>query len=210
MQRLYQKPFAGKSEHRGKIWQGLVAEEAFDPLEARLGRHRKLVRIAMFAWVLLIACPIRYWRLDRGTEPTWIFALNYAAAQGSAVASKIIFTMGPLAYLTFPYHIGNNLVQGLLLQAGLWLILAAILASRHLLSGRFPAAKPGFVFVLLCPCYTTFLVFCEHRVLAAGYCADADRHVPVTGFMGSGKTTVGPLVAKKLGWRWRLAWDGIC
>ena len=91
-----------------------------------LGRFHRAARIALFSYVLLISCPIRYWPLESGIDGGWLFALNFAAAQGPAAASRMVFTMGPLTYLLCPQHIGGNLVHGLAFQAGLWLCLAAI------------------------------------------------------------------------------------
>ena len=99
------------------------------------GRIGKLVRIALYVYVVLIASPIRYWPLESGVDPSWRFALNYASAQGSAVASETVFTMGPLSYLTSPQHVGGNLAHGLLFQAGLWLILATIFADTFFRAG---------------------------------------------------------------------------
>ena len=91
-----------------------------------LARHRKLVRIALYLYVLLVACPIRYWPLESGIDQTWRFALNYARAHALAPGIDTVFTSGPLSYLIFPQHIGGNLAHGLLFQAGLWLALAVI------------------------------------------------------------------------------------
>lgn len=150
--------------------ESLSPTKTSDSLRAYLRRYDKLVRIALFAWVLLIACPIRYCRLDSGNgiDATWRFALNYAAAQGSAVASKIIFTMGPLGYLTFPENVGNNLMHGLFLQAGLWLILAAIFADIFFRS-RFPLrnlALFSFCFSLAVPLFWFEFVGTEYLLLA--------------------------------------------
>ncbi|MEO8128938.1 MAG: hypothetical protein ABJF23_12745 [Bryobacteraceae bacterium] len=98
-------------------------------LRAFVERHDTLTRSILFAYALLIACPVRYWPLGSGVDETWRFALNYAPVHGMMVGRDIIFTCGPLAYLIFPQHIGNNLAQGLLFQAGLWIVLAAILAD---------------------------------------------------------------------------------
>ena len=47
----------------------------------------------------------------------------------------MIFTCGPLVYLLFPEHVGNNLVQGLLFQTALWLSLATIFADVYFRAG---------------------------------------------------------------------------
>lgn len=39
---------------------------------------KAVVRVALFLWALLIACPVRYWPIDDTIDNTWVFALNYA------------------------------------------------------------------------------------------------------------------------------------
>ena len=146
----------------------LSPTETFDWLRASLGRHGNLVRIALYAYVILIACPIRYWPLESGVDETWRFALNYVSAQGSVVASETVFPMGPLSYLIFPEHIGGNLAHGLFFQAGLWLILATIFAEIFFRAG-FPLrnlALFSFCFALATPLFWFNFVGTENLMLA--------------------------------------------
>lgn len=131
-------------------------------------RIHKLVRIVLYAFVVLVACPIRYWPLEPGADATWRFALNYAAAQGTTVASQIVFTMGPLGYLLFPQHIGNNLIHGLLFQAGLWLVLAGIFADIFFRAGfgLRNLALFSFCFALATPLFWFDYVGTENLMLA--------------------------------------------
>jgi hypothetical protein len=123
---------------------------------------RRLMRVALYLWVLLLACPIRYSALESGTDATWRFALNYAKAHGLAMGRDIAYTCGPWVYLIFPENVGSNLEQGLLFQAGLWLVLAVILAdvfirgdfqvrNLTLFSFCFSLATPLFWFSVLGP-----------------------------------------------------------
>ena len=60
---------------------------------ARLAqRYSWLLRLALTAYVLLLACPIRYWKLESGPDSTWRFALNYAAAHGYAAGRELCST----------------------------------------------------------------------------------------------------------------------
>jgi hypothetical protein len=90
---------------------------------------RTLARILLFAWTVLVACPIRYWPVIDSCDNTWVSALNYAAAHGLAIGRDVIWTTGPLGYLVFPQDIGHNLAQGLAFQCGTWLVLTAIFAD---------------------------------------------------------------------------------
>jgi hypothetical protein len=126
------------------------------------------VQIALYAFVVLLACPIRYWPLEDGADATWRFALNYAAAQGSDVARQIVFTMGPLGYLLFPQHVGNNLIRGLLFQMCLWLVLAAILADIFFRVGfrLRNLALFSFCFALATPLFWFDYVGTENLIIA--------------------------------------------
>ena len=87
-----------------------------------------------------------------GWDPTWVFVLNYAAAHGM---KDIFFTYGPLGYLTFPQAFGNNLGQGLVFQACLWLFLAWEMACLFF-RGNLPLRNLllfSFFFALSTPLY---------------------------------------------------------
>jgi hypothetical protein len=115
--------------------------------QAFIGRHGKLARLVLYAYVVLIACPIRYWPLGDGAEDAWRFALNYAQVQGLTAGRDVIFTCGPLVYLLFPGHLGNNLAQGLLFQTALWLSVTTIFADLFF---RADIALRNLAFFSLC------------------------------------------------------------
>lgn len=131
-------------------------------------RIHKLLRSVLYAFIVLLACPIRYWPLEDGGDATWRFALNYAAAQGSAAASQVIFPTGPLGYLLFPQHVANNLIRGLLFQTGLWLVLAAILADLFFRAGFRVRnlALFSFCFALAAPLFWFDYVGTENLIIA--------------------------------------------
>lgn len=133
-----------------------------------LGSRSKLLRIALYLYVVLVACPIRYWPLGSTVDETWRFALNYAAAHGLAVGRDVIFPSGPLGYLVFPEHVGSNMEQGLLFQTGLWLSLAAILADVFFRAG-FPLrnlALFSFCFALAAPLFWFNFLGAENLMLS--------------------------------------------
>ena len=110
------------------------------------GRRATFARFLVFGYVLLIACPVRFWPLGDGVDPTWRFALNYSAAQGQAQAGDTVFTMGPLSYLLFPQNVGDNLAHGLLFQLGLWAVLALVFADIFFRAGFSPRNLGMFAF----------------------------------------------------------------
>ncbi len=97
----------------------------------RYAARRSWPRLVLYSFVLLIACPIRYFPFSVGLDPTWLFALNYAHVAGL----QPVFTNGPLSYLILPQHIGNNLSEGLVFQFAFWLVLAVIFAEIFFRSG---------------------------------------------------------------------------
>ena len=114
------------------------------------------------AFVILLACPVRYWPVQPGFDETWQFALNFAAANGYAIGRDYVYTVGPLAYLILPSHLGGNLEQALLFQAAMWVVWGVIVVDVFFhagFSGRslsvfslcFSFAAPWFWFNFLGP-----------------------------------------------------------
>ena len=98
-------------------------------------RSRLLVELACFCYALLVACPVRYWPIENDIDSTWVFASNYAAAHGLAFGRDIVWTSGPLGYLTFPQDLGNNVPQGLLFQFAIWSVVAFLFRELFFKSG---------------------------------------------------------------------------
>ncbi|MEO8594149.1 MAG: hypothetical protein ABI759_12585 [Candidatus Solibacter sp.] len=93
------------------------------------------VRLALYLFSVVLACPIRYWPMGRDVDSTWRFALNFAAAHGLLAGRDIVFTYGPLGYLVFPEDMGGNLIAGLTFQTILWAVMAAILFDLFFRAG---------------------------------------------------------------------------
>jgi len=93
------------------------------------------LRIALFLFAVLLACPIRYWPLGQNIDSTWRYALNFAAAHHLIAGRDVVFTYGPLGYLVFPEDQGGNLVAGLIFQSALWVVLGAILSDLYFFAG---------------------------------------------------------------------------
>ncbi len=100
------------------------------------GRGEVLLRSLLLVYVAVVATPMRFWVIrDTDMDCTWLFALNYGAAHGLAFGRDLLWSNGPLGFLTFPQNIGHNLAYGLLFQACAWLILIAIFADLFLRAG---------------------------------------------------------------------------
>ncbi len=116
----------------------------------RSNRPKYVLRVALFVYLGLVLCPIRYFALAGGNDVdnTWIFGLNSAAAHHLAIGRDLIWTSGPLAYLAAPMDIGNNLAEGLVFQATLWVLLLAILWDLFFCGG-FPLRNLIFFSIFL-------------------------------------------------------------
>jgi hypothetical protein len=100
------------------------------------GRAERLARGLLLVYVVLVASPMRYWLIrNEGPDYTFVFGLNYGAAHGLAFGRDLVWTNGPLGFLTFPQNIGHNLAHALVFQACAWALLAAIFAGLFFRAG---------------------------------------------------------------------------
>jgi hypothetical protein len=132
-------------------------------------RTHRFLRALFFLYVVLVACPIRYWAISNDWDNTWVFALNYAAAHGLAHGRDIVWNTGPLGHLVFPQDIGSNLSQALVFQTALWIMLIAVLADLFFRSGILLRNLVPFsaLFGLSAPLFWFNRVGLENLLLAA-------------------------------------------
>jgi hypothetical protein len=81
----------------------------------------------LFAVAAAIACPVRYWAIASDFDNSWMFGLNYAAANGLAFGRDHLFNTGPLGHLVFAQDVGDNLVHALVFQVIIWAVLIGVL-----------------------------------------------------------------------------------
>lgn len=110
-------------------------DAAVPRLAARRVSWSAVAKWALLAWAILLVSPVRMWPQAGGVDSTWVFALNWAAAHGLAFGRDVVFTSGPLAWLTFPQPVGDNLARGVLFQCCVWVLLAGVLADLFLRGG---------------------------------------------------------------------------
>ena len=112
-------------------------------------RFEHVLRWILFLYVAAVLCPIRYLEFHgKDVDNTWLFALNYGAAQHLVMGRDLAWTTGPLAYLAAPLDIGHNLAHGLLFQAAIWVLLIAILRDLFFRSS-FPLKNLAFFSVFM-------------------------------------------------------------
>jgi hypothetical protein len=61
--------------------------------------------------------------IERGLDPSYIYAFNYFFAHKVQIGNDIIFTHGPLGFLLYPQPVGQNLLRGILVVSIVYLIL---------------------------------------------------------------------------------------
>ena len=91
-----------------------------------------VLRGLLLIYVLVVACPIRFWNLEPSVDNAWTFALNYAAAHG---LQGLTWTTGPLGHLMFPQDLSDNLAHALVFQMILWLVLTLVFVDLFFLAG---------------------------------------------------------------------------
>lgn len=105
----------------------------------------KKVPLQAFKGILLIyivfSSLIVDWRvICSGLDASYYFAINYFANHHIIFGRDVIWTYGPLGFLTRPMDIGHNLVAGFLFQVSLWIIFAGLIIYGTL-KGLFSMAR---------------------------------------------------------------------
>jgi hypothetical protein len=104
----------------------------------------------LLTFLALISFPYRFAPIDAGLDPSWIFAINYFFDNNFVFGKDVIWTYGPLGFLSYPLDIGANLDIATAFQIFLWagfLLMMGYLA----LTNRFSLAGLS-IFVALYTC----------------------------------------------------------
>lgn len=83
-------------------------------------QFRHIAAAAVFAYLFIVTCPIRHFALIDDLDASWVFAVNFAAANGLRFGHDLVWTSGPLAWIACPMAVGANLEWATLVQASLW------------------------------------------------------------------------------------------
>jgi hypothetical protein len=91
---------------------------------------RLLYRIALVllvAWCALIAFPALPPPTGLGLDPSWVLGINLAHVQGLAMGRDLVWTYGPLAFLSIPNPAGQHIWPGFLYRMSMYLLWCAVL-----------------------------------------------------------------------------------
>src|SRR5688572_31313191 len=92
------------------------------------GPAARAARVALVAFVSLIAVPLRFHAIQPGLDPSWAFALNWFHSRGLLHGRDIGFTWGPLAHLAIAMDVGNGLGIAVAAQLIAWVLFVGALA----------------------------------------------------------------------------------
>ena len=70
------------------------------------------------------------WSITTGLDPSWSYAISQAAQQGLIFGKEIIFTYGPLGYLTTGAVLNDNFLQIVIFRWSIYLLLFIIASVR--------------------------------------------------------------------------------
>lgn len=62
-----------------------------------------------------------------GSDPSWVFSLNYVVNSNLAFGRDVVSTCGPLGFLIWPQSICNNVTIALICRLSIWLIFSGML-----------------------------------------------------------------------------------
>ncbi len=74
----------------------------------------------LLLFIALISFPYRFSPIDTGLDPSWIFAINYFFDNNFIFGRDVIWTYGPLGFLSYPLNVGVNLDIATGFQVCLW------------------------------------------------------------------------------------------
>lgn len=81
----------------------------------------------LLIYIVLIVLIVDWRIICLGLDASYYFAINYFANHHIIFGRDVIWTYGPLGFLTRPMDIGHNLAAGFLFQVSLWIIFAGLI-----------------------------------------------------------------------------------
>ena len=88
--------------------------------------HR-IALIILVVWCALIAFPALPPPTGLGLDPSWVLGINLAHVQGLAMGRDLVWTYGPLAFLSIPNPAGQHMWSGFLYRMSMYLLWCAVL-----------------------------------------------------------------------------------
>jgi hypothetical protein len=117
------------------------------PSSSSGNRVNVIFKIPLLLYLAVISFPFRFSPVQPGLDGSWTFAINYFFHKSFIFGKDVIWTYGPLGFLSYPQNVGANLDIATAFQLSLWIIFLGLIA-RLTLKSNFPPLNL-FLFVLL-------------------------------------------------------------
>lgn len=105
------------------------------------------LKIILLSYLALIAFPYRFSPISPGLDPSWIYAINYFFDKHIIFGRDVVWSYGPLGFISMPLNIGYNLDIATIFQLSLWIIFSVLIA--YLTFKNYVSLLQLFLFVIL-------------------------------------------------------------
>ncbi len=89
---------------------------------------RRLILLTLSIWCVLVAFPALPPPGGLGLDPSWVLGINHAHVQGLVMGRDLVWTYGPLGFLSIPNPAGRHMELAFLYRVGMYVLWCAGLA----------------------------------------------------------------------------------
>ena len=111
--------------HDGQSEQTADAPRSFYAMAERVGFY------ILVAYAAMATFPVGGYPVDRGLDASWAFGLNQFFFSPYKFGRDVIFTFGPLGFVSYPEHVGLNLIIALVIRLFVWAVLLGVLVVAY-------------------------------------------------------------------------------
>ena len=86
---------------------------------------RRIILLLLSTWCLLVAFPALPPPGGMGLDPSWVLGINRAHVQGLVMGRDLVWTYGPLGYLSIPSPAGQHMWPAFLYRILMYLLWCA-------------------------------------------------------------------------------------
>ena len=109
---------------------------------------QRLPILFLLIWCVLVAFPSLPPSGGLGLDPSWVLGINQAHVQGLVMGRDLVWTYGPLGFLSIPNPAGHHMGPAFLYQVSMYLLWCAALA--RLCFGLVPAGRGAWIALVFC------------------------------------------------------------
>ncbi|MBN2054580.1 hypothetical protein JW905_06645 [bacterium] len=111
-----------------------------------------LVKLAAFLYVALLGCPLKCFPILPGLDPSWGYTLHRFAGSEVKFGRDVVWTFGPLGWISAPMDMGETIRFGLIFQGAAWLSLCllVIVPTTEAIHATGPVSKAFWINLVRC------------------------------------------------------------